>query len=87
MLQFDANAHANVEASVNGSLLSSLNSDKGQVRILRSHSLTLSLNDPLRSVSAICVDGTFHKYVFTPDGNCNREAYDVYLDVGDDMDF
>ena len=37
--------------------------------------------------SAICLDGSFHKYVFTPDGNCNREAYDVYLDVGDDMDF
>jgi len=42
---------------------------------------------PGNSVIAICVDGTFHKYVFTPDGNCNREAYDVYLDVGDDMDF
>jgi len=39
------------------------------------------------SVIAICVDGSFHKYVFTPDGNCNREAYDVFLDVGDDMDF
>ena len=37
--------------------------------------------------AAICVDGSFHKYVFTPEGNCNREAYDVYLDVGDDMDF
>ena len=36
--------------------------------------------------SAVCVDGTYHKYVFTPDGNCNREAYDVYLDVGDDID-
>ncbi|CAH1786710.1 unnamed protein product [Owenia fusiformis] len=39
------------------------------------------------SVIAICVDGTFHKYVFTPDGNCNREAFDVYLELGDDMDF
>ena len=36
--------------------------------------------------AAICVDGTFHKYVFTPDGVCNREAYDVYLDIGDDME-
>ncbi len=35
---------------------------------------------------AICVDGTFHKYVFTPDGNCNREAFDVYLDICDDDD-
>ena len=39
------------------------------------------------SPSAICVDGTFHKYVFTPDGNCNREAFDVYLDICDDDDF
>lgn len=35
-------------------------------------------------VSAICVDGTFHKYVFNNDGNCNRESYAVYLDVFDD---
>lgn len=41
---------------------------------------------PNQSVIAICVDGTFHKYVFSKDGNCNREAYDVYLDIGDDMD-
>ncbi|XP_046566533.1 WD repeat domain phosphoinositide-interacting protein 4-like [Haliotis rubra] len=38
------------------------------------------------SVIAVCVDGTFHKYVFTSDGNCNREAYDVYLDMGEDME-
>jgi len=37
-------------------------------------------------VLAVCVDGTFHKYVFTKQGNCNREAYDVWIDVGDDMD-
>ena len=37
-------------------------------------------------LAAVCVDGTFHKYVFVPDGNCNREAYDVFLDV-DDIDF
>ncbi|CAG9827591.1 unnamed protein product [Diabrotica balteata] len=36
------------------------------------------------SVIAVCIDGTFHKYVFTADGNCNREAFDVYLDVCDD---
>ncbi|OWF36241.1 WD repeat domain phosphoinositide-interacting protein 4-like [Mizuhopecten yessoensis] len=41
---------------------------------------------PGHSVIAVCVDGTFHKYVFTTDGNCNREAYDVYLDIGDDME-
>lgn len=37
-------------------------------------------------VTAICVDGTFHKYVFTPEGSCNREAYDIFLDIGDDDD-
>uniref|UniRef100_A0A673MHA0 WD repeat domain phosphoinositide-interacting protein 4-like n=1 Tax=Sinocyclocheilus rhinocerous TaxID=307959 RepID=A0A673MHA0_9TELE len=41
----------------------------------------------VNSVIAICVDGTFHKYVFSPDGNCNREAFDVYLDICDDDDF
>jgi len=36
------------------------------------------------SVIAVCVDGTFHKYVFNSDGNCNREAFDVFLDVCED---
>lgn len=36
---------------------------------------------------AVCVDGTFHKFVFSPDGNCNREAFDVFLDICDDDDF
>ena len=39
------------------------------------------------SVYAICVDGTFHKYLFTPDGACNRDSYDVYLDVPEDEEF
>ncbi|EDO43705.1 predicted protein [Nematostella vectensis] len=39
------------------------------------------------SVIAVCLDGTFHKYVFTPDGNCNRESYDVFLELGDDCEF
>lgn len=39
------------------------------------------------SFVAICMDGTFHKYVFTADGNCNREAFDVFLDVCDHDDF
>lgn len=38
------------------------------------------------SVYAICVDGSFHKYVFTKDGNCNREAYDIYLENCEDDD-
>lgn len=37
-----------------------------------------------KSVIAVCVDGTFHKYVFNADGNCNRESYDVYLDIYED---
>ncbi|WAQ97571.1 WIPI4-like protein [Mya arenaria] len=41
---------------------------------------------PNHAVIAVCVDGTFHKYVFTKQGNCNREAYDIWLDIGDDMD-
>lgn len=39
------------------------------------------------SVVAVCVDGTYHKYVFTPDGNCNRESYDVFLELGDDSEW
>nr|XP_006822202.1 PREDICTED: WD repeat domain phosphoinositide-interacting protein 4-like [Saccoglossus kowalevskii] len=39
------------------------------------------------SVIAVCMDGTFHRYVFTPDGNCNRESYDVYLNACDDDAF
>lgn len=38
-------------------------------------------------VYAVCTDGTFLKYVFTADGNCNREAYDVYLDACGQNDF
>ena len=42
---------------------------------------------PGSSIIAICYDGTFHKYVFTKDGNCNREAYDLFIDVGNEEDF
>jgi len=42
---------------------------------------------PGSSIIAICYDGTFHKYVFTKDGNCNRESYDLFIDVGNDEDF
>ena len=41
-------------------------------------------------VVAVCFDGSYHKYVFNKDGNCNREVFDLYLDVGDsvgDKDF
>eukprot|EP00794_Sanderia_malayensis_P012859 gene12859-14184_t len=36
------------------------------------------------SVVAICDDGSFHKYVFTKDGNCNRESFDMFTELGDD---
>ncbi|XP_014209193.1 WD repeat domain phosphoinositide-interacting protein 4 [Copidosoma floridanum] len=39
------------------------------------------------SVIAACVDGTFHKYVFTTEGQCNRESFDVYLDVCADEEY
>ena len=38
------------------------------------------------SVIAICYDGSFQKYVFTKDGNCNRESFDLYLELGDDRE-
>ena len=38
------------------------------------------------AVIALCFDGTFHKYVFTADGNCNREAYNVFLDITHDLE-
>lgn len=34
-----------------------------------------------QSVYAICVDGTFHKYYFTQDGQCERDNFDNFLDV------
>ncbi|XP_045618016.1 WD repeat domain phosphoinositide-interacting protein 4 isoform X1 [Procambarus clarkii] len=39
------------------------------------------------TVYAICVDGTFHKYVFKAAGCCNRESFDVYLDLVTDEEF
>lgn len=38
------------------------------------------------SVIAACVDGTFFKYVFDLEGNCNKEAYGIFLDIGSDDD-
>lgn len=33
--------------------------------------------------TAVCMDGTMHKYAFTTEGNTFRESFDVFLDVGD----
>ena len=38
-------------------------------------------------VIVVCVDGTYHKYSFNLDGNCNREAYNMYLELEDETDF
>lgn len=38
-------------------------------------------------VIVVCVDGTYHKYSFNTDGQCNREAYNMYLELEDDTDF
>ncbi len=27
------------------------------------------------------MDGTFHQYSFTSDGQCHRESYDVFIDM------
>jgi len=35
----------------------------------------------------ICIDGTFHKYVFNVDGGCNRESFDVFLELCQDEEF
>lgn len=36
-------------------------------------------------VLAICLDGEYHKFIFTTDGNCNRDGFDYYLDLCDDI--
>lgn len=38
-------------------------------------------------VYAMCVDGSFHKYKFTPEGTCTRDGYDVFLDVPNEEEF
>jgi hypothetical protein len=38
-------------------------------------------------VVATSFNGTFHKYIFTLDGKCNREEYELYLDGIDGCDF
>ncbi|CAI8040673.1 WD repeat domain phosphoinositide-interacting protein 4 [Geodia barretti] len=37
-----------------------------------------------RSVVALCADGSCHKYTFTTDGNCSRDAFNMFLDMFDD---
>jgi len=39
-----------------------------------------------QSVYAICVDGTFHKYLLKKDGTCERDDYVDYLTAQDESD-
>ncbi|VDD88045.1 unnamed protein product [Enterobius vermicularis] len=38
-------------------------------------------------ITAVCSDGTFHRYLINPDGTCTREGFDQYLDLGDEQHF
>ncbi|MFH4975144.1 hypothetical protein AB6A40_001853 [Gnathostoma spinigerum] len=39
------------------------------------------------SLVAVCTNGTYHKFSFTSDGSYSQEAFDYYLELGDDEDF
>ena len=30
------------------------------------------------------MDGTFHQYTFTLDGQCYRDSYDIFMDMKDE---
>lgn len=36
---------------------------------------------------AVCMDGTFHKFLFAKDGTCNREGFEQFLNVTEDQEF
>ena len=38
-------------------------------------------------IYAVCLDGSFHKYHFSPDGVCNQVAYDVFTDLCEDCEW
>jgi len=38
-------------------------------------------------IYAVCLDGSFHKYHFSPDGICNQAAYDVFTELCEDCDW
>ncbi|XP_065910164.1 WD repeat domain phosphoinositide-interacting protein 4-like [Dysidea avara] len=41
-----------------------------------------------KSVVAVCMDGSFYRYLFTteagPSNNCIRDSFDIFLDIGND---
>lgn len=38
-------------------------------------------------ISAVCSNGTFHRYLLASDGTCTREGFDSFLDLGDEQHF
>ena len=42
--------------------------------------------DHRRSIYAICVDGTFHKYRLGKDGTCERDNFDNYLEANEESE-
>jgi hypothetical protein len=45
-----------------------------------------TFSDPKHIVAA-SFTGTFHTYIFTGDGKCNREEFELFLDGMDGCDF
>jgi len=39
------------------------------------------------SIHAVCMDGSYHKYSFSPDGICNQAGYDVITELCEDCDW
>ena len=55
----------------------------GERRPLENECTCAFISSPLPL--AVCMDGTFHKYSFTVEGNCFMESFDVFLDISDDQ--
>ena len=46
--------------------------------------LTSYVNAVLHCVAVVCADGSFYKYGFTAKGECRRELYAQFLEMGED---
>ncbi|XP_068623063.1 WD repeat domain phosphoinositide-interacting protein 4-like isoform X2 [Battus philenor] len=40
-----------------------------------------------RTAIVVCEDGTFHKFSFSAEGNCHRNEFEYFLQVGEDDEF